>query len=275
MAIEHDDWRGLLGSRSDPEEVVVIAEPLNPSQGEGGSGPFPALDSDGRRWWVKPANNLHDRPPNSDQEGKLIVTEYVVGSLGPLIGAPICEIAIVRIPEDIADFEFVAGRKLESGLAHASLAIEDVKEARPLLYRQQDNNRRRHVGVFALYDWCWGSDDQWLYVHTEEQKLYSHDHGHYLPEGPYWTESGLLQHVNESHQPPYPTDDLDSDATDEFATRLEDIDRQSLVEILNSVPMSYPVKNEELEALGFFLERRASVVAGRLRRLGDIKEAIL
>jgi hypothetical protein len=267
MPVQRDDWRGSLSPRSDPDEVVVIERALDPSRGEGGSGPFPALDSEGRKWWVKPANNLHDRPQGTDQQGKLIVTEYVVGSLCSLIGAPCCEVAIVRIPEELADFEFTAGRKVEPGLAHGSLAIEDTTEIRSLEHRQEDDNQRRHAGVFALYDWCWGSDDQWLYVHTDEQKLYSHDHGHYLPGGPNWIESALIQHVDQVHQPGYSPDGLDPDALDEFASRLENVDMQELREILNSVPASYPVEDEELEALGYFLERRAPEVADRLRLL--------
>ncbi len=145
MAVERDDWRGLLGSRSDPEEVVVIKEPIEQSR-RGGAGSFAAFDSEGRKWWVKPANNRQDRPNGTTQEGKVIVTEYLVGSLGPLIGAPTCEVAIVRIPEDIANFDFVEGRKVEPGLAHASADVGNAKEDRSLQHRQRNDNRRRHTG---------------------------------------------------------------------------------------------------------------------------------
>src|SRR5215210_5446695 len=119
MTVERDEWRGLLGSRSDPEEVLTVKQTLGQHQ-RGGSGSFPVMASDGRKWWVKPPNNL--------QAGKVIVTEYLVGSLGSLIGAPTCEVAIIRIPEDVTDFEFVAGHTLEAGLAHASLSVDNCDE---------------------------------------------------------------------------------------------------------------------------------------------------
>lgn len=258
MPGERDEWRGLLGTRSDSGERLLVEQPLKPSV-DGGSGVFLARASDGQRWWVKPENNLQGR--------KVSVTEYLVGSVGSLIGAPTCEVAVVRIPEEIAGWEFRPGATLEAGLAHASRDVEDVELRRSLDYRHQDENTGRHAGVFALYDWCWGGDDQWLYRHTEEHKVYSHDHGWYLPEtGPDWSENTLLNHLDEPHQPGYPKNDLNPHAIEAIATRLEEIDREQLIPILQSVPAAWAVTNTDLEALGFFLEHRAPSVAERLRQ---------
>jgi len=259
MTVERDEWSGLLDSRGAPEEVLQIEQPLKPSV-EGGSGVFLARASDGQRWWVKPENNL--------QGAKVIVTEYLIGSLGSLIGAPTCEVAVSQIPEELAGWEFRPGATLEAGLAHASRNVEDAQLLHSLDYRQQDDNRRRHVGVFAIYDWCWGGDDQWLYCHSAEHRIYSHDHGWYLPEvGPEWSESALLSRINEAHPPSYPKNDLDPSAITQIAGVLEQIDKEKLVPILMSVPTSWAATNTDLEALGFFLERRAPAVADRLRQI--------
>ena len=86
----------------------------------------------------------------------MIVTEHIVGRAGALIDAPVCEVSLVRIPEELAGWEFRPGARLQAGFAHASLAVEDALEVvGKLNYRERDDNRRRHVGVFALYDWCW------------------------------------------------------------------------------------------------------------------------
>lgn len=193
------------------------------------------------------------------------MTEYLVASAGHLIGAPVCEVAIVAIPEEIAGWEFRPGAHLEPGFAHASLAVEDALEARSLDERARDDNRRRHAGVYALYDWCWGGDDQWLYCESDDRKVYSHDHGWYLPEiGPSWNEDSLLAHVDEPHQAHYPTEGLDAEELATLATRLRAPLRHPLVGLLETVPESWPVADEDLEALGFFLERRAPAVAARL-----------
>jgi hypothetical protein len=164
MVVQHDDWRDLLNPRRDPTEVLVIERPLSQSVA-GGSGSFPAEASDGQQWWVK--------PPNNRQGSKVIITEHLIGSLGKLIGAPTCEVAIARIPAEIADFEFVPGQQLVAGLTHASRGVNNAQELRALDYRQQDDNRRRHAGVFALYDWCWGGDPQWLCDVGDDHKFYA------------------------------------------------------------------------------------------------------
>lgn len=259
MTVVRSEWDGLLQGRIDPTDVIRIEVPLAPSPA-GGSGTFLALASDGNRWWVKPLNNL--------QGTRVVATEHVVGHAGELIGAPACEVAVVEIPADLVGWEFRPGSHLEAGFAHGSLAVEDAQESRALDFRQRDDNRRRHAGVFALYDWCWGGDDQWLYCETDERKLYSHDHGWYLPEvGPDWSEATLAARVDEPHPAAYPHDDLDAGALGDFADRLEAVSRAELVALLAAVPASWPVPGTDLDALGFFLERRAPAVAGRLRAM--------
>lgn len=257
------DWVGRIASRTDPVGAVAIEVPVVPSTA-GGSGTFLGLGSDGRRWWVKPLNNL--------QGARVIVTESVVGRAGALLGAPVCDVGVVQIPPQIAGWEFRPGARLKPGFAHASLAVDDAQEVRVLEYRQRNDNQRRHAGVLALYDWCWGGDDQWLYCETDDRKLYSHDHGWYLPEtGPDWSEGTLMAHVDLPHPLPSTSSDLDQTALRQLAGRLEALTRSELAAMLQGVPATWPASDTELEALGFFLERRAPAVAGRLRTLMDGK----
>jgi hypothetical protein len=197
----------------------------------------------------------------------VVVTENIVGRAGALIDAPVCKVTVIRVPEELAGWEFRPGAKLEAGLVHAALAVEDALEVRRLEYRELDDNRRRHAGVFALYDWCWGADDQWLHCESDDRKLYSHDHGLYLPDGPSWSEASLSAQVDTPHPPAYATRGLDAGAVAALADRLEAISRDDLVALLSAVPASWSASDRELEALGFFLERRASAVAARLRAL--------
>lgn len=223
----------------------------------GGSGTFLAELSDTQRWWVK--------PPNNPQGPRIVLTEYLVGCLGALIGAPTCDVAIVAIPSEIAGWEYRPGSFLEVGLAHGSRAVDDAQEEYVLDHRDRDDNRRRHAGIFALYDWCWGADDQWLYCETDDRKLYSHDHGWYFPgTGGTWTEATLLARVDEPHPPPYPASGLDVDELRRLAKLLQEPLRDELCLLLQSVPKQWHVVDAELEALGYFLERRAAAVADRL-----------
>jgi hypothetical protein len=258
MSAELDVWRGLVSQRMDPTDALVVEQPLVPSP-SGGSGTFLAVASDRQRWWVKPQNNL--------QGPRVIVAENIVGRVGALINAPVCEVAAVSIPEELAGWEFRPGAKLEAGVAHASLAVDDAQELRQLEYRDRDDNRRRHAGVFALYDWCWGADDQWLHCESDDRKVYSHDHGMYLPDGPAWTEATLLTVVDQAHPLGHTASGVDADALNAFADRLDAIGREEIAEVMSSVPASWPASDGELATVGFFLERRAPAVAARLRAL--------
>lgn len=137
--------------------------------------------------------------------------------------------------------------------------------------RDRDDNAVRHAGVFALYDWCWGGDDQWLYEVTADRRLHSHDHGWYLPEtGPDWTEEALRRRMDEPHVPQYPSQGLDAGEVARLAAALDDVSSADLRAVLQTVPAAWPVTGRELAALGSFLQRRAAAVAQRLRR-GEVQ----
>jgi hypothetical protein len=259
VPVEERDWGGLLDGRRTNQVEFVIKGLLGPSEG-GSSGSFPGLGSDGLRWYVKPQNNK--------QGGRVIITEYVVSAVGLLIGAPVCEVRPANIPPELAGHQVEGSVVLEEGVASASRAVPDAEEIHGLTHRDRDENRRRQAGVYALFDWCWGDDGQWLYVRTDDSMIFSHDHGFYLPPGGAdWTKVDLLSTVDQPHPIGDPPDGLDAAELDRLADALDGITRSSLAEVLASVPSQWPVPDSDLEALGYFLERRAPGVASRMRTL--------
>jgi hypothetical protein len=234
--------------------------PWSSTSTAGGSGTFLALGSDKAQWWVK--------PPNNQQGGKVVVTEYIVAQCGRLIEAPVCEGSVIRIPAEGAGWEFRPGVQLVEGYGHASRAVDSAREGRTLDARDRDDNRRRHAGILALFDWCWGGDGQWLYSEAADRTLYSHDHGWYLPEeGADWSEATLLARLNEPHPHPSDPSGLDPAELHALADRLRGVDREILGTMLQGVPLSWPVTDEELEACGYFLEFRSGKVAERLEAI--------
>lgn len=252
-------WEPAMAGRSEPSaDALSLVAVLGRSEG-GGSGSFPAQGSDGDRWYVKPLNNNHSQ--------RVCVNEYVVSAIGRLLGAPVCEVDIIRVPDDLAGYEFTPGKALAAGYASASRAVGQVREDRSLTFRHRDDNRRRHVGVFALYDWCAGNDAQWLYNAADDERTFSHDHGHYFPGGPDWSIGSLESSVDVAYQAPGDTTDLDRDEIERMADALEAIDAESVLRVMRRIPSAWPVSSEELGALAWFLYRRRAPVAARLRAL--------
>jgi hypothetical protein len=158
---------------------------------------------------------------------------------------------------------------LMPGLAHASQALDHVEERRDnLVQRSRDHNRVRHVGIHALYDWCYGDDPQWLHDRDDDWATYSHDHGLYLPPN---LGSVSIEHLRAAVDEPNPLQDdphgLSAEAVEAVADALGKIDRDALVNILRAVPASWPVTDDALATLGWFLEYRAPAVAKRIRAL--------
>jgi len=262
--VARTDWTGLVsGRRTDDFDELSIVAPVDEA-GRSWGGPFRAVASDGNDYFVKCLSVC----PQGEQASLAI--ELIVARVGTLINAPVCSTSLIRIPEEIAGWECRPGKPVHAGLAHASLALNRAEEGRPRLEcRAQDDNRRRHVGAYALFDWCFGWDEQWLYNIDDDSSLYSHDHGLYLPpcgKG-YWNRAGLEAMVDRPHVLSDPQEGLDVEAVTEVAAALDKIDQATLVEVLRTVPSSWPVSDEDLEDLGWFLQVRAPAAAGRVRTL--------
>lgn len=264
MTSSLSDWSGTVRNRSDSFDGLSIAMMMG-SAGGSWSSPFRVVASDDRQYFVK----SREACP-AGQETSLVI-ENVVASAGRLIGAPVCESSLIRIPEEFRGYELKPGVTLSPGLAHASLALAHADEAdRPSLgSRSHDDNSRRHVGVYALYNWCFGADAQWLYDVDNDRTIHSHDHGLYLPPPGAGTfnRDSLVNNVDVPNLLPDSTAGLLPAAIEETINALRGVDRASLVAILNGVPASWPVTDDLLETLGWFLEKRIGLVIQMLESL--------
>lgn len=257
-SITRPDWNGLLKDQRPAAPDIELKATLQKSS-EGGSGAFLGLADDGQRYWIKTINNA--------QGERVPITEQIVGRIGSLIDAPTCRVQTIGIDSNFVGWEFKSGKKLEQGIAHASLHVEDAVLNRALDHRVDDDNVKRHAFVFALYDWCWGGDIQGLLAAKEENKFYSHDHGWYLPpEGAQWNIAELEAKVDTAHEMQKNEDGIDHSAADEVAMALEAVQKENIRNALSCIPSAWPVNDAELECVGFFLEKRTAAVAQRIRQ---------
>lgn len=233
--------------------------PLQQSSG-GGSGSYLVRADDGARYWCKAANN--------PQGPKVPVTEQVVGRLGELIGAAVCHTELVYIPTALTGWEYRPGHQLEEGWVHGSLAERPVTESRDLKHRLEDDNRARHASFFAVYDWLWGGDSQWLVKQSANWMYFSHDHGWYLPpEGPDWTIAALQAATNTPHEFSGDRTGLDGGGLERLAQSLEALTSDEVADAVSLIPTEWAATDDELEAVVEFATRRCRPVAARLRAM--------
>jgi hypothetical protein len=257
---DRSEWAGLVSGRTNATELrltAVLGEPKATA-----SSPFIGLAEDGQRWWIKAPQ---------PQLAKALVTELIVGKLGALIGSPVCQVATIRIGPELLPHDLRPGLPLSEGVGTATLDLRGTAtEIRGTLNRREDDdNSVRHAGIYALVDWCFGSDLQWLQLVDDDWKVFSHDHGWYLPpSGPDWREADLIGTVDTAASIPGDSPSgLDSFELKRLATALDNVDRPQLATVLNHIPTEMPVTDHELECLGWFLETRAPAVAARLRAI--------
>lgn len=248
----------MLSPRS-PRRSLELKGLLGKSKG-GGSQSFPALTACDERCYIK--------APNNPQGGRVICSEYIVSAVGQLIAAPVCDVRPIRIGPEFVGIRLPSGLELVEGVGSASIAIPDAMQEGDLSHRDRGDNARRHAGIFALHDWCWGGDSQWLRRVTDDDKFFSHDHGHYFPQGPNWNEAALLANVDTPWELAKDTAGLELAEINRLASTLESVTHAQLRDVLVSVPAEWGIPDDELEAVGFFLERRAPAVAGRMRAIG-------
>ena len=257
--VQLDDWKGLLKDsrvNSADTNLKIFVERST----RGGSGAFMGVCEVKQRYWIKPLNN---------SQGHLVpITEQIVGRVARLIGAATCKVKTVEISEDFAGQEFKQGKQIEAGIAHGSLSVDDIVDVSGLnVYRKNDDNQRRHTTIFALYDWCWGDDMQGLCKTTNDYQFFSHDHGHYLrPEGRDWTVESLRENVDKSHELSQSKESVTSTDVNEIIKQLESVTRDQLIEVLSYIPRSWPVNDEALETVGWFLEYRIPGVVQRIKQ---------
>lgn len=223
---------------------------------ESGSGTFLAQCTDGR-YWVK--------APNNPQGNHTLAAEVVVHGVGRLIGAPVCDNALVELPAGI-DFSYAPGRRLPAGIGHGSRDVSpSVVSESWTTYVHRDDNRRRQARLGALWDLCMGGDPQWLHNEARDYTIWSFDHGFWLGGGDGdWTPETLTKIGVRPWQYDIELALTDAGELRAVATVLGSITAAALREVTGQVPVEWGIPSDHLDRLADILSVRADAVAARL-----------
>lgn len=224
-----------------------------------GSNAFLGLADDGRSYWLK--------VPGNAQGDEILSAEQIVAAAAMLIEAPAVKVELIEVPEALSGWEYATFHRLRPGIAHGSLVLDSAEEGDRLVYSRRDGNPDRMPSFFALWDWCMGDDEQWLFDQSKDYAMWTFDHGWWLGGGPGWDAESLATMVDRDWRWGGPVAGSNPEAFEAAAVRLEGVTPQQLIGAVASVPVEWGVSESELETVAWALYRRRGPVAQRLREL--------
>lgn len=243
---------------SDSFDATVEDVLKDDSPEPGLSRPFLVRASDGYDYWVKQA---------VDRFARCVCVEQVVGACAAYLGASVCPIARLKIPPEFDGHRLATGVIMRAGIAHGSRDRPQgqAKKHWSPEHRLRDNNSVRHAGYFALCQWCFGNDHQWIYDYADDFATYSHDHGAFL-DFP-WTEQHLERQLLERLEHNINVSGLDEIELVRLSASLRNVSLADVVGFVSRIPSSWGILGTELALLARFLLCRAPIAARELEQL--------
>lgn len=178
-----DEWKNLVEMEMARAPAAISAQTYRGILFSSDSAPAVFGCSDGRDYVVKSVREPY--------HFRVLTNDRVVGFLAAATGAPVPPVALVDLPQNLADAVNVTntGKKpMQSGLAHGSLYQPDISKSREN-YRdaQRPHNRARFAMLAVLYGLAFVSGDHQFFYRDGDAAVCSVDHGHFFPSGPLWT----------------------------------------------------------------------------------------
>ncbi len=238
-----------------PTERLASILPGNPP--ETGTKAFRGLSASGKTYWIK--------VPNNPQGSRVLATEQIVTAVGGLIDAPVRETALIEISSDWDGWPITDGFSLRKCVAHASLELSGSEESRDQAYIRNDDNARRWARWIALWDWCFGSDEQWLYEHEADKSMWSFDHNMWFLDSGNWGAEQCNGGTTGEWLWRGEWKGIDSDEILRVADLISKIARSQIQAACYSIPAEWGVPLNDLDALTEMLLQRRVGVADRLR----------
>ena len=147
---------------------VTILSPIR--RADTGERPVLCRCDDGYEYWCK----SFEPGINEDRA----VNEIVSAEVGRVIGAPVCEWAVIE-PGEFAG-ELIQGNVISDLPLFGSRVVQTAQEKDTLDYLNHDGNQERIPRLVALWYLCNAVDIQVLYKHENDFQIFSFDHGYWF-----------------------------------------------------------------------------------------------
>lgn len=249
------DWAAVVAAAMAEEPETVTAHTFVRAWSTA-SRPVLLSCDDGADWVVK-----------GRQSGKQAVTDQILGTLGRVLGAPIPEITIVTVPQELISSEPELAH-LAVGSAHGSRYEAGYSEREGLAHAIPEN-AAAFAHLAGFYGWGLAQDHQMIYRIAAPCLVRSVDHGHFIGGGS-WNEAQLAGLSDEAELDPVVV--AHSPPTAENLERVRDH-----LNLLNDGVIARAVSRPRID-WGITLEERirlATLLASRRDRLRVKLEALL
>ena len=153
--VERGDWSGLVRGRNDDFDALHVVAPEAASAGASWGGPFRVTASDRRTYFVKSLQTCVDGGEAS------LAVEQVVARLGRLIGAPVCETSLIRIPSALAGWRPHQNRRRSLRRGWRTQALPWSMPRKPGLH-SLPGRKTTIVGVMSGYTLCMTGASAWI-----------------------------------------------------------------------------------------------------------------
>jgi hypothetical protein len=254
------DWGALIAAAKTTQIAPIAAQILHPRQLNGTSRAVVLECADGFKYAVKAIRT--DRPTLA----RMIFTEHVIGRVGRLLGAPIPEIALISISQELIDSNKqtepptpnkVVMDGIIAGIAHGSRLLEDASAAceGTIQHADQGDNARRFGYLAVLFAWIGSGDRQFLYLDKPPRLVHSVDHGFLFPGSERWSATTLQgaakpqidQVLRKASKPEYIQEAINS---------LSSISPEQLASAIATAPEAWGINDADRHATADYLHRQ-------------------
>ena len=243
------------------------------------SKPVELICDDGQKYVVKSLwADLANRPadaeikiPRTDQEqGRRMFNDQTCGRLGAMMGAPVPTVALIEVPADLIQANPRKMGHLKPCIGHGSRRIDDVSgKVGGFRHADKGDNRARYNCLSVFYGWLVCGDMQFIRGNQPPHSIYSHDHGHFFPGGPMWTQASLAGY----HAPPVPTQQIVTDLklsaaeTTDAIQKLAAVTVANIAEAIGASGDDWKVSIADRSALAAFIHDRQTLLKQTLKSL--------
>lgn len=179
-----EEWKKQIADaaskRPNPIKAVTFLRLLNGSI----SRAFAVKDAAGGKYAVKGMQDRTGVRPFDIR--RPLCNDQIVGRLGQKIGAPVPDTVFIELTKEFIDAN-PAISFMYPGVCHGQALMDDCSEKLGIQHVDVSENRARFAAIAVLYGWIPSGDGQLIYQKKPPYLVYSVDHGHFFPQGPFWT----------------------------------------------------------------------------------------